>query len=37
MRVHFITDAMLGKMAEDLDLQILEMDTRNFRIAVFRK
>lgn len=37
MRVHFVTEQMIGLMLEDLSLSLVEMDKANFLIAVFRK
>jgi ubiquinone/menaquinone biosynthesis C-methylase UbiE len=36
-RLHFLTEEMLRKMLEDLDLQVLELQKDKFLIAVFRK
>jgi ubiquinone/menaquinone biosynthesis C-methylase UbiE len=36
MRVHFITEEMISAMLADLDLKLIEVDTSNFLIPVFR-
>jgi ubiquinone/menaquinone biosynthesis C-methylase UbiE len=37
MRVHFVTEQMLVRMLEDLSLNVLNIDTQNFLIAVFKR
>jgi ubiquinone/menaquinone biosynthesis C-methylase UbiE len=37
MRHHFITIEMMTKMLEDLNLEIIQVDTTNFLIVVFKK
>ena len=37
MRVHFVTEQMIRRMLEDLDLEVTEVDTENFLIVAFQK